>query len=64
MIAADPEVTLRIFQDLKHAIVIKPNLHVIAREFAVLESGQTTVISADPENSVTVLIKRTNGVTG
>ena len=58
MIAADPEVTLRTFQDLKHAVAVKPNLCVVAREFAVLEPGQTAVISADPENSVTVLIKR------
>src|SRR5262249_55956696 len=58
MVAAHPQVTGRVFEDLKDAIVEEPVTRRIACELAIFEATQSSIISADPESPLTVFVER------
>src|SRR5262249_42957746 len=59
-VAAHPEVTAPVFQNLKYAVIEQAFFHGVSSEAPIFETRQAAVIRADPENSLGVFVKRPN----
>src|SRR5262245_44932232 len=58
LVAADPEITAPVFEDLKDAVVEQPLLRPIVGKLAVAQPAQPVVIRPDPERPFDVFIER------
>lgn len=56
--AAYPEVTMRIFENPKYAVIKETVLDRIGGKFPVLEAHETAVISSNPHCSVVIFVER------
>ena len=53
-----------VFEDLEHAVVEQPVLHIDRREPAVLKSSEAAVVGANPQDAVAIEMKRSDAVAG
>src|SRR5438552_856472 len=59
-VATHPEITAPIFQNLEHAVVEETIFRGVTGKAAILEAAEATIISADPENPVSIFIERSD----